>query len=372
MGSASFTLSDGRQFETEDIDGPGDLQAHHLVSDGVSVCYKMSKCGVPAAFDPGLQTYHGKLVAIEPPNRNISVQVHATERGYMIDGEIVADALVRARFLKLERYNDPVRTQQGPRKSTGSSAKARSYSGASGDRPTKKVKHLQTKAATKSAPPKRPAASAGNAAKKAKTTRGKRGGESFSKAKAKFQYHGLKYFSKLYAEIPKWMSKYPENVKDIEALAQQKGWDDFTVAEDVVERGEETQPYLLFGLNQNNRKVESFCTLDTEGALKYTGMPFDVGFTKIGNLLSLGTGDATAKGMIQYVEEVIQKAGNDMDKLIIADIEEDNTSSRRAFEVQGFQQQDSAKIQVKYGDTWGAYSAATPDECVLVSKQVEA
>ena len=118
MGGASFTLSDGRHFETEDIDGSGDLQAHHLVSDGVSVCYKMSKCGVPAAFDPGLQTYHGKLVAIEPPNRNISVQVHATERGYMIDGEIVADALVRARFLKLERYNDPVRTQQGPRKST--------------------------------------------------------------------------------------------------------------------------------------------------------------------------------------------------------------------------------------------------------------
>ena len=101
-------------------------------------------------------------------------------------------------------------------------------------------------------------------------------------------------------------------------------------------------------------------------------MPFEVGFTKIGNLLSLGTGDATAKGMIQYVEEVIQKAGNDMDKLIIADIEEDNTSSRRAFEVQGFETQDSAKIQVKYGDGWEDYSTATPDKCVLVSKQVEA
>jgi hypothetical protein len=118
--------------------------------------------------------------------------------------------------------------------------------------------------------------------------------------------------------------------------------------------------------------VESFCTLDTEGVLKYAGMPFEVGFTKIGNLLSLGTGDATAKGMIQYVEEVIQKAGNDMDKLIIADIEEDNTSSRRAFEVQKFQEQDPSKIQVKYGDTWEDYSTATPDKCVLVSKQVDA
>jgi hypothetical protein len=349
MGGAAFTLSDGRHFETKNIDDPGDLQAHHLVSDGVSVCYNMSKCGVPAAFDPGLQTYHGKQVAIEPPKRNISVQVHATERGYMIDGEIVADALVRARFLHLERYNDPVRTQQGPRKSTG----------ASGGGPAKKFKLLETHAApTKGDPGKR--------------KRGVRGGESFRKTKAKFKYQGLQYFSKTYAEIDDWMSKYPKNVEDIEALARLKDWTDFTVADDVVERGKHTQPYLLFGLNKNNKTVESFCTLDTEGVLRYTEMPFELGFTKIGNLLSLGTGDATAKGMIQYVEEVIQKAGNDMDKLILADIEEDNTSSRRAFEVQGFQQQDSAKIQVKYGDGWEDYSTATPDKCVLVTKQVEA
>jgi hypothetical protein len=256
---------------------------------------------------------------------------------------------VRDRFLKLERYNDPVRTQQGPRKSTG----------ASGGGPAKKSKLLETHAApTKGDPGKR--------------KRGVRGGESFRKTKAKFKYQGLQYFSKTYAEIDDWMSKYPKNVEDIEALARLKDWTDFTVADDVVERGKHTQPYLLFGLNKNNKTVESFCTLDTEGVLRYTEMPFELGFTKIGNLLSLGTGDATAKGMIQYVEEVIQKAGNDMDKLILADIEEDNTSSRRAFEVQGFQQQDSAKIQVKYGDGWEDYSTATPDKCVLVTKQVEA
>ena len=72
--------------------------------------------------------------------------------------------------------------------------------------------------------------------------------------------------------------------------------------------------------------------------------------------------------MIQYVEEVIQKAGNDMDNLMIADIEVDNTSSRRAFEVQGFREQDASKIQLKYGDTWKDYNTATPDTCVLFSQ----
>ena len=124
MGSASFTLNDGRQFETEDIDGSGDLLAHHLVSKGVAVCYKISKHCVPAAFDPKLQSYHGKLVAIEPPQRNVSVQVHATEWGYMIDDEVVANAQVKDRYRTLEHYNYPVRNQQGPRKSTGDSAKA--------------------------------------------------------------------------------------------------------------------------------------------------------------------------------------------------------------------------------------------------------
>ena len=58
--------------------------------------------------------------------------------------------------------------------------------------------------------------------------------------------------------------------------------------------------------------------------------------------------------------------------VIIADIEVDNTSSRRAFKVQGFQEQDASKIQVKCGDAWEDYSTATPDKCVLVSKQVDA
>lgn len=109
-------------------------------------------------------------------------------------------------------------------------------------------------------------ASAGNASKRAKTTRGKRGGkqQSFSKAKAKFEYHGLEYFSRTYGETEEWMSEYPKNVADIEALAQRKGWTDFTVKDDVVDHGKETEPHLLFGLNKNNGKVESFCTLDTE------------------------------------------------------------------------------------------------------------
>ena len=87
---------------------------------------------------------------------------------------------------------------------------------------------------------------------------------------------------------------------------------------------------------------------------------------------SAKAGDIT--GGLPRVTELFEarNPSNPMDKLIIADIEEDNTSSRRAFEVQGFQQQDSAKIQVKYGDGWEDYSTATPDKCVLVCKQVEA
>ena len=91
---------------------------------------------------------------------------------------------------------------------------------------------------------------------------------------------------------------------------------------------------------------------------------------KIGNLLSLGMGDATAKGMIAYVEEVVEKAGNDMDKLIMADIECDNTSSRKAFEAQKFEETDATKITVKCDDKTMPWKPATDNKCVLVLKDL--
>ena len=53
------------------------------------------------------------------------------------------------------------------------------------------------------------------------------------------------------------------HVAAIEKLAKDKGWDDFTVAEDIIEYGENTTPYLLFGFCSQRKKVVSVCTLVT-------------------------------------------------------------------------------------------------------------
>jgi hypothetical protein len=156
-------------------------------------------------------------------------------------------------------------------------------------------------------------------------------------------------------------------VADIEKLAKDKGWDDFTIEEDVVEHGEHTQPHLLFGYCARSNKVVSACTLETEGLLQLEGGQFPRGFLKVGNLLSVGVGNATAKGLLEYVEHVINKSDGELDSFVVADIEEDNTSSRRAFEGQGFQEV-TTPVKFKYETEWEPYKI---EGCVFVAKYVE-
>jgi hypothetical protein len=122
----------------------------------------------------------------------------------------------------------------------------------------------------------------------------------------------VKYFNRSYVEIPKWVTKHPKDVADIECLAKGKGWDDFTIQEDVVEHGKMTQPHLLFGYCMYSKKVVSACTLETGGTLKLKQETWPRGFLKIGNLLSTGVGNATAKGMLEYVEHVIRESGGEL------------------------------------------------------------
>ena len=62
---------------------------------------------------------------------------------------------------------------------------------------------------------------------------------------------------------------------------------------------------LGINLNESPPRVESFCTLDIGGSLEFDVMSGTaIGFVKIGNLLSLGVGQATAKGLLEYVEDV--------------------------------------------------------------------
>ena len=95
-----------------------------------------------------------------------------------------------------------------------------------------------------------------------------------------------------------------------------------------------------------------------------------IGFVKIGNLLSLGVGQATAKGLLEYVEDVVIKGENDMDKLIMADVEETNQGSKRAFETQGFTLVDPSTVKVNIDGELQDWTAATPDNCLLFKKSV--
>jgi len=216
-------------------------------------------------------------------------------------------------------------------------------------------------------------ADGGGAAKGERMYRGRRGGVSAKTALSsrQLQFTSLVYKSKKFAQIVDWMKKYPANVVDVEALAAAAGWDGFTIGEDVLQHGKDTQPHVLLGFCPQKKAVLSFCTLDTGGSLCFEDAQRYEGYVKIGNLLSSGTGNGTAKGMIEYVEHVVQQGEKDIDKLIIADVERANEPSRRAFEKQGFQELEHDGIKVKCGGRRRLYAAATPDDCILVRKRVE-
>jgi hypothetical protein len=196
--------------------------------------------------------------------------------------------------------------------------------------------------------------------------RGCRAGQKPKRQKSTDTAIYVRYHSKTYAEIPGWMEAYPKDVADIQKLAKDKGWEDFTVAEDVIEHGQHTEPHLLFGHSQE-KKVVSVCTLDTGGTLQLENELFPRGFVKVGNLLSVGVGNATAKGLLEYVEYVIKKSDGELDSLVVADIEEDNTSSRRAFEAQGFHVV-TTPVKLKYEEAFEPYNA---EGCVFVAKFID-
>ena len=169
------------------------------------------------------------------------------------------------------------------------------------------------------------------------------------------------------------MKQYPKNVRDVENLAKDIGWDDFTVQEDVVENGRNTTPHLIFGMDMNTKTVVSFCTLDLGGAVVFNKSPSPTPVVKVGNLLSRGTGNATAKGLLEYVEHVVKtdETLSRESNNIIADIEVTNTASRRAFETQGFKEIDVATVeQVTKKNKRVPWAAPTDEQCILVHKYI--
>eukprot|EP01050_Picozoa_sp_SAG11_P000614 SAG11_NODE_21_length_25065_cov_3.589081_15_plen_426_part_00 len=202
--------------------------------------------------------------------------------------------------------------------------------------------------------------------------RGTRGGRA-RRQRAQVQYSTLDYFCKAYDELSTWVEKRPTDVEQIEELAQNMGWNDFTVQEDVIEHGVETKPYAAFAVDKNKNAVVMFCTLDTGGSLSMGKNKDAIPFFKIGNLLSEGNGQASARSLIDYVQFVVH-SDEDLsadDYCIIADIEKTNLSSQRAFSAQGFKQVKLRRIQIMCDGTLQTYSPPTDDPCVLAMKMMK-
>ena len=199
--------------------------------------------------------------------------------------------------------------------------------------------------------------------------RGSRGGKP---RRAQPKYSSLDFFCKAYVELPTWMARRPRDAEHIEELAANMGWTDFTVREDVIEHGESTKPYAVFAVDKNKSAVVMFCTLDTGGSLSMGKNKDAIPYFKIGNLLSEGNAQASARHLIDYAQFVV-RSDEDLsadDYCIIADIEETNHSSRRAFEVQGFKEVKPRRIKIMCDGTLQTYSPPTDDPCVLAMKMM--
>ena len=209
--------------------------------------------------------------------------------------------------------------------------------------------------------------------KRARGRRARHRGKGVKKKKKKKNHFGLFYKKVAKHSFANFLDKFPRHRQEIEELARSKGkgWDDFSVDDDVIKQ---TTEYILFGLNMNLTppKIQTFCTLEDDGSsLRYKGSTER--FVKIGNLISLGTGDATAKGLIGYVEATAEDQ-HWMPQLIVADIEVSNIASKCAFKSQGFVEWDAKMVETRKrrGRKWVPYEVpnAVEEECVLVIKKV--
>eukprot|EP01043_Picozoa_sp_COSAG02_P052027 COSAG02_NODE_5552_length_4235_cov_26.249275_1_plen_184_part_00 len=128
--------------------------------------------------------------------------------------------------------------------------------------------------------------------------------------KAHGQAPGIRYYHQPADKVQRWMGNNKDTLSAIVALARSKhvaddpnaDWSDFTFEEDVLK---DTPRAIVYGMQQPDNNVCSFCTLDYSGSFKFLGSTLATRCVFIGCMVSTSRADATGRGIIHFAEKLI-------------------------------------------------------------------